>query len=170
MPTEKEYQQLVFNTAVECGLSELHAKIITAQATYESGHFASNVFKTDNNLFGMKMPARRSKRYISRASKITMISEGSTPYAHFDSIQNSVKDLILGYHCYNSTNWSQINSPVQYATYLKSKGYFGGSLSNYATFLDQTVKKFTWLKFTGLALIAQLIIGAVVVLALKFYN
>lgn len=142
----KEYQQIVFNAARAAGLNDAQAKIITAQATHESGNFKSNVFKTDNNLFGMKMPSKRSKQFIERPSKIVMRTEGATPYAHYSSIQNSVKDLILGWHAYNRTNWDKIKTPADYATYLKAKGYYGDTYSNYLTALVNHLKKLDWLK------------------------
>lgn len=141
--TTKEIQARIFNTATMAGLNPVQAKIIVAQATHESGNFKSNVFKTDNNLFGMKMPTQRSKKYIAGPSKIVMKKEGSTPYASYSSIENSVNDLILGYHVAKKTDWTKIKTPTEYAAYLKSKGYYGDTLSNYTNALQRFFKTIT---------------------------
>jgi len=160
--TKMDYQQIVFNAARAAGLNDVQAKIITAQATHESGNFKSNVFLTDNNLFGMKMPNKRSKQFIERASKIIMRSEGTAPYAHYSSIQNSVKDLILGWHLYNKTNWDKIKSPADYATYLKSKGYYGDTYSNYLTALVNQIKNLDWLKVGAAVSVSAVLICGII--------
>jgi len=161
--TTKEYQKIVFDAAINTGLNETQAKLITAQATHETGNFKSNVFKTDNNLFGMKMPSRRNKQYIERPSTIIMRSEGATPYAHYSSIENSVNDLVLGWHKYNGTNWSKIKTPADYATYLKSKGYYGDTFSNYLSALVRYFNSLDWLKITG-SFVAVILIAAIFLL------
>lgn len=138
--TTKNYQQLVFDTAKACGLNDEQARLIVAQAQHESADFTSHVFNTDNNLFGMKVPSVRSKKYIAGPSKIIRASEGATPYAHYDSVSNSVKDLILSWHAYNKTDWTKIHTAEQYAAYLKSKGYYGDSEENYYTALVRKLK------------------------------
>lgn len=144
----KEIQQIVFNTAKKAGLNDVQAKIIVAQSIHESGNYTSHVFKTDNNIFGMKIPAKRSKQFIERPSTIVMQSEGSTPYAHYATIQDSVNDLILSWHTYNRTDWNKIYTPELYAAYLKSRGYYGDSQSNYTNALVKYFKNVQWLKYT----------------------
>jgi len=167
MPTAKEYQQIIYNTAIKCGLNDLQAKIIAAQATHESGNFKSNVFKTDNNAFGMKMPTRRSKRFIARPSTIVMRSEGATPYAHYSSVENSIKDLILSWHAYNKTDWNKIKTVEDYANYLKSKSYYGDSVANYLKNLLYYVSKLNWLKYTGNIAVIVLIISVIIFITVK---
>ena len=41
-----------------------HPDIVMAQAIIESGNFKSNIFKENNNLFGMKMPEYRKTTAI----------------------------------------------------------------------------------------------------------
>lgn len=145
--TEKQaYQTRVFNRAIEAGLNNNQAKIITAQATHESGNFKSNVFNTDNNIFGMKYPSVRSRQYIDGKSSIVMMKEGTTPYAHYNSLERSVDDLILGWHKYNGTKWSNIDTPEQYAAYLKRKGYYGDTQSNYTKSITAIERTLDFLK------------------------
>lgn len=144
----KQYQQVVYNTAIDCGLNDTQAKIIISQAQHESGNFSSHVFKTDNNLFGLKMPVKRPKTYIERPSVIVMKNEGSAPYAHYTTIQDSVKDLIKGWHVFNKTDWNKITTPEQYAAYLKSRGYYGDNQSTYTKRLKGYFNNLSFFKYT----------------------
>lgn len=45
-------------------LNIAHPKIVIAQAMIESGNFKSNIFRENNNLFGMKMPEYRKTTAI----------------------------------------------------------------------------------------------------------
>ena len=45
-------------------LNIAHPDIVIAQAIIESGNFKSNIFKENNNLFGMKMPEYRKTTAI----------------------------------------------------------------------------------------------------------
>lgn len=60
--------------------------VVFAQAIVESAHFSSNVFKCENNLFGMKHPVRRQT-----------LSEGksNSGYATYDDWTFSVEDYKL---------------------------------------------------------------------------
>ena len=61
-------------------------EVVFAQALLESGNFTSNVFKEENNLFGMKYPRRR---------KTTSLEEGDTGYANYVHWTHSVYDYKL---------------------------------------------------------------------------
>ena len=161
MATEQQYQQVVFNTAKNCGLSDSNAKIITAQATLESGHFKSAVFLSDNNPFGMKVPSRRPKTYIDGSSSHVMRSEGATPYAHYDSLGRAVQDLILGYHVNFKTDWNRIESAADYAAKMKKNGYYGGEQSTYESNLTFFTDGFNWLKKTGALPIGLILLAGI---------
>lgn len=60
--------------------------VVFAQAVVESAHFSSNVFKNENNLFGMKHPKRRET--LSEG-------KGDTGYASYDDWTFSVEDYKL---------------------------------------------------------------------------
>ena len=57
--------------------------VVFAQALIESAHFTSEVFKCENNLFGMKQPYVR---------ETTSMSKGKTGYASYYDWTNSVED------------------------------------------------------------------------------
>jgi uncharacterized FlgJ-related protein len=61
-----------------------HVDVVLAQAILESGTFTSNVFKTKNNLFGMKVPGRRETTAINKKG-----------YAAYRSWLDCVKDYKL---------------------------------------------------------------------------
>jgi flagellum-specific peptidoglycan hydrolase FlgJ len=66
-------------------LNIAHPDIVIAQAIIESGNFKSNIFKENNNLFGMKMPAYRKTTAIG-------INRG---HAVYSSWRESVIDYAL---------------------------------------------------------------------------
>ena len=56
--------------------------IVMAQAKIESGHFTSAIFKENNNLFGMKLPAQRKTTAIGK----------NRGHAKYETWQDSVED------------------------------------------------------------------------------
>jgi len=66
-------------------LNIAHPDIVIAQAIIESGNFKSNIFKENNNLFGMKMPEYRKTTAIG-------INRG---HAVYSSWRESVIDYAL---------------------------------------------------------------------------
>ena len=67
-----------------------HPHIVLAQAKLETGDFRSRIFRQNNNLFGMKMPSRRS----------TSAHGSKSSYADYHSWEYSVIDLRLYYSTY----------------------------------------------------------------------
>lgn len=137
------YQSIIYNTAVDKGLTSSLANLLIAQAQLESGNFSSHIFLTCNNAFGYK--------YIGQALANGPCgqSPSGNSYAHYNSLEDSTKevaDWIL-------RRWDQfksINNPFDYAKALKKNGYYGESLSNYASGLSlfftnsiNNIKKFS---------------------------
>ena len=70
--------------------------IVMAQAKIESGHFTSAIFKENNNLFGMKLPAQRKTTAIGK----------NRGHAKYETWQDSVKD----YKIWQDTlGWSSLS-------------------------------------------------------------
>jgi flagellum-specific peptidoglycan hydrolase FlgJ len=70
-------------------INELKIKfpdIVFAQAVLESGHFQSQLFINQNNLFGMKAPKRR---------ETTAVNKGKQGYALYDTWTSSLYDYQL---------------------------------------------------------------------------
>jgi uncharacterized FlgJ-related protein len=79
--------------------------IILAQAKLESGHFTSNMFLKNNNIFGMK--EANSRAHLARGTR--------NNHALYDSWQDSVVDYAL----YYSTYLYDIRTEGEYFEYLR---------------------------------------------------
>jgi len=75
---ESLYEEIV-NQGIE------YPEIVWAQAVLESGNFKSDVFRGNNNLFGMKLPSRRS----------TVACGSKNGYATYNDWQESIRDYKL---------------------------------------------------------------------------
>lgn len=124
------------------GYSTTVAKIIAAQAMHESAKFSSNLFLKNANAFGMKVPSVRKSPYILSAGISAPASEGSTPYANYRSLEDSVKDLIH-WHSYVKSGLAGIITASQYAAVLKAKGFYGDTSTNYTTALNRHLSTIT---------------------------
>ena len=96
-------------------LKELNVRfphIVLAQSILETGHFNSNVFKANNNLFGMKMANRRCK-----TAKGTNLG-----HAYYDDWKESVMDYAL----FQSAYLRDLKTEKSYLDYL-DKNYAMGS-------------------------------------------
>lgn len=81
--------------------------IVFNQARLETNNFKSEVFKTNNNLFGMKHPAIRR----------TTSKESSLGYAYYNSYIESIKDYKLyQQRYYNGGDYYQFLIKYQYST------------------------------------------------------
>ena len=76
---EKDVYQKILSSGIK------YPEIALAQSILESGHFKSNVARTNNNLFGMRMPTRRKTTAIGKRGG----------YATYKSWQDSVEDYKL---------------------------------------------------------------------------
>ena len=88
-------------------VKELNIKfphIVLAQARLESGNFKSNIFKENNNLFGMK----EAKQRIS-TNKGTNL--GHAKYENW-------KECVVDYALYQATYLSKFKTEEQYYSYL----------------------------------------------------
>lgn len=80
--------------------------IVYAQAKLESGNFNSEIFKTNNNLFGMKQARKRPT-----TAKGTELN-----HAFYESWQESVVD----YGMFSATYLNDIKTESEYFVYLKA--------------------------------------------------
>lgn len=104
-----------------------YPQIVLAQAILESNNFSSNVFKTHNNIFGMKIPAKRpSFRTLNT----------NTTYSSYKSWKHSVID----YGFYQSSFIYKIKNEEEYLKYL-AKNYCTDK--NYIRKLQELIKSNT---------------------------
>lgn len=100
--------------------------IVLAQAKLETGNFTSQVFKNNNNLFGMK-------RAYKRPSTVKHISRGHGRYMHW---KESVLDYALRQAYYRAHS---MKSDEEYYQHLLDSGY--ASDPNYIQKLRSIVNK-----------------------------
>lgn len=166
--TTTEIKNRIYAQAIFKGASKDVARCIVAQSEHETGVWTSNVFKTNNNCFGMRMPSIRKSPYIIGAGTKPPASEGPTPYAHYASIEDSVSDLFEWFK-YNHVNLSAISTPEQYDAMLSSKGYHAQAQTIYTAALIRyfnELKSFVFSNPTNGIAILVLIIGV----AILFYH
>jgi len=137
--------QLIYNTAIQQGFNPMAAKLIAAQARFESADYSSNVFKLNNNTSGIKFIGQPN------AVRGTLSPEGDY-YAHFDTIQDSVNDKIV--RIYNITmrgvtpkQLKDSTDATEFANLLKQRGYYTSPASEYASGLRAKLLKINVLEF-----------------------
>ena len=119
MSTYKDYVTYVRALLIREGFTDEMAKLITAQAGFETGNFTSVIFKENNNLFGMKLP---------RVRKTTAIGE-NRGHAVYKNLEDSIKDYwlyskALGY-------LASYSSIVNWVRALVQKKYFEAKPEDY---------------------------------------
>jgi uncharacterized FlgJ-related protein len=134
------YDQIIYDTAVEQGFSPTAAKLVVAQARFESADYSSNVFKNNLNTSGMKYIGQPLATRGTPAPKNEQKCNGgcdSDYYAKFASVGDSAKDKIV--RLYNITmrgvtpeQLKNSKNAEEFASLLKKRGYYGAPESQYA--------------------------------------
>ena len=133
-----DIDQSIYNTAIEEGFSPTSAKLIVAQARLESSHYSSDVFKANNNMYGMKYVAQP----LATKGTLAPLNERSAScksggaclngdyYAKYSTIQDSAKDTIQ--RLYKKTRkgigfeqLKNVADATEFANKLKTRDYFG---------------------------------------------
>ena len=139
--TSTEIDQAIYNTAIKQGFNPIAAKLIVAQARFESADYTSAVFKANNNTSGIKyigssqINAQRGTPAPSNERRCNLQCNGDF-YAKFDTIQDAINDKIV--RLYNKTmggvtpqQLKDSTSADDFARKLKMRGYYGfGSLTS----------------------------------------
>lgn len=102
----------VFPRIVENGFRGELAKYVFAQAAFETGNFTSDIFKENNNLFGMKLPTIRA----------TLATGTNRNHATFKTVSDSITDFAL-YHKARAIS-TAFTSIAAYVDTLNKKNYF----------------------------------------------
>jgi flagellum-specific peptidoglycan hydrolase FlgJ len=150
----QELDQQIYITALNNKFSDESARLIVAQARLESADYSSNVFKNNFNMYGMKYigqklaergtiapKTERSKKCID-----TGICRNSDYYAKYKNPIDSVKDTITRLYQVNikgitPDQLKNAKTPLEFATLLKKRGYFGVTADQYAKGLNSKLKK-----------------------------
>lgn len=114
----------------------MYPDIVLAQAKLESGNYTSNIYKSNKNLFGMKIASKRAT-LGKTAKEINQLDNGidnrnKNGHAHYLSWESSVLDYALF-----QMRFCGKMSREQYLTYL-GKNY--ASIPDYRKRLEHTLK------------------------------
>ena len=128
-----QYDQTIYETAIKQGFNPLAAKLIVAQARYESADYTSNVFQKNLNTSGMKFIGQPLATRGTPAPKNEQRCNGgcdSDYYAKFRSVQDSATDKIV--RLYSKTmggvtpeQLKNVKSADEFAELLKRRNYYG---------------------------------------------
>lgn len=116
----QENYGIIRSELLSAGYSENMAKIVTAQAMWETANFTSEVFQNNNNYFGMRQPKQRQTTSLGDVGG----------YASYNTPDDSIKDLIMWFDAKGDTQ-KDYDTPEIYVNYIKSKNYFSDTLSHY---------------------------------------
>jgi len=103
-------------------LDENQVKFIYAVSRHETGNFTSLLSQKYNNLFGMRPSYKRNKLYESS------VKLDSGEYAVYNDPVNSIADFV---DWFNYHGKPVPDSPLGGVMFMKSKGYFEDSSTNY---------------------------------------
>jgi uncharacterized FlgJ-related protein len=167
----KSNDQILYDVAISEGFNPVAAKLIAAQARFESADYTSRVFLANNNTSGMKFVGQPLATRGTPAPKNEQRCNGgcdSDYYAKFRSVEDSARDKIS--RNYNKTmrgvtpeQLKNVKSPEEFASLLKKRGYYGAPESQYAAGLRAKLLRIQIVEFIqtnknklliGLALIA----------------
>jgi uncharacterized FlgJ-related protein len=137
--------QKIYNTAIEQGFNPTAAKLIVAQARFESADYTSNVFKKNNNTSGVKFIGQKN------AVQGTLSPEGNY-YAKYNTVQDSLNDKIV--RLYNikmrgvtPEQLKNATDATEFANLLKQRGYYGSSAAEYAAGLRAKLLRINIVEF-----------------------
>ncbi len=119
------------------GLPAALASLVLAQAKHETGNFSSDAFVLGNNAFGYS--------YVPggywQLTTPNPASEGSRQMAAYGSLEDSVGEIIDWLYRRQSEGvfpaLTTVTTPEQYATLLRSAGYYTAPLSEYVAGLQR---------------------------------
>ena len=176
------YDQIIYETALQEGFNPKAAKLIVAQARFESADYSSNVFKNNLNTSGMKyigqpLAQRGSIAPASERSakcKTDNICVNSDYYAAFKSVGDSARDKIQ--RNFNITikgvtpqQLKAVQTPEEFARLLKQRGYYGDKESTYANGLRAKLLRIQVVEFVTKNRNMLMIGGGLVLLSIAFY-
>lgn len=128
MSTINNIYKDVFLKLLAAGFTESQSKILVAQAAHETANFTSDIFRNNNNLFGMKFPHVRDTLAIAERRG----------HAVYKDIDESIKDFAIYYKnfAYLST-YSTVNA---YIEAIAQKKYFEANIEEYKTGVNHFYK------------------------------
>lgn len=163
------FNQALQGSAVNPGVPEPLAALITQQAMHETAGFTSNAWIQDHNGFGYKYVGSRYQ-----SGRGIKASEGDY-YGHYPTYQDSVKELIDWIYRRKKAgqfpaDLRDITTPEEYAKLLKQADYYGDTIANYLAGLKRWAMTFSRSAAAGGVLIVTAVIVALIWIGNKSHN
>lgn len=176
------YDQLIYDVAIKNGFKPSAAKMVVAQARFESADYTSNVFKNNLNTSGMKyigqpLATRGTLAPVSERSA-KCVREGVCSnrdyYAKFASVSDSAKDKI-------ERNFSKTikgvtpeqlknaQTPEEFARLLKQRGYYQDKETTYANGLKAKLLRIQVVEFVQKNKNVLTLVAGISILAISYY-
>ena len=133
-----QYYKVISDGLDSEGLTDetLH-RLATAQSMHETGIFASNLLKSNKNLFGMMMPSKRP----------TVATGKANGFAQYESALDSARDYAM---YYKYVGYPETFQDVKsFVSALKAKAYFEDNLTTYMSGVASHYKKLNQLLNVG---------------------
>lgn len=174
----------IYNLARANGFTDQAARLIVAQARLESSNYTSNVFKNNNNMFGLKYLGIRQP--LATRGTLAPLSERSAPckinvqnclnsdfYAKYATPLDSAKDLITRLYAITRNGITpqmlkNADTPEKFANLLKRRNYYGSPKTDYAAGLKARLKKIVIQSGTGLITPINILMPILFFLAFKY--
>ena len=168
---------IIYNVAIKNGFSDLSARLIVAQARFESADYTSRVFKLNNNTSGMKFISTARQPLATRGTLAPRNERSASCqadgtgclnrdfYARFNSVEDSAKDKIerlykITINGVTPAMLKKVKSPLEFAELLKRRGYYGfyrygttgapAEINQYSRGLSAKLKKVVIITGTGI--------------------
>jgi uncharacterized FlgJ-related protein len=139
--------QTIYDVAIRNGFSPATSKLIVAQARFESGNYKSNVFKQNNNLFGMKFVAQplATRGTLAPSNERSSVDRNTNYYAKYKNPEDSVKDVVERLYSKTIGGVTQLQlqnaqTSLDFAKLLKLRGYYGGTPEEYSNGLKSRLR------------------------------
>lgn len=169
-----QLDQTIYQMAVEEGFTPTAAKFVVAQARLESADYGSNVFKNNNNMYGMKYVGQS----LAERGTAAPASERSCNltcdrdyYAKYDTPVDSARDVLQRLYriTRSGVTFDQLanaSTPAEFSQLLKQRGYYGATVDHYTNLLNSKLRKISVIEWysnnkttVNLAVVGGLIIG-----------
>ena len=148
-----QFDQKIYETALANGFTKEAAKLVVAQARFESNDYKSNVFVNNLNTSGMKfigqpLATRGTLAPLSERSancKANSVCVNSDYYAKFKNVGDSAKDKIERLYEINMggvtpSQLKNVSTAEEFARLLKLRRYYGAPESQYANGLKAKLR------------------------------
>jgi hypothetical protein len=152
--TPAQIDQEIYLMALANGFTDVSARLIVAQARLESADYTSNVYKNNFNAYGMKFVGQplATRGTLAPKSERTKdcikknICSNINFYAKYQNASDSAKDVITRLYSktlkgVTSIQLKNAKTPIEFATLLKQRGYYGASITQYSNGLSSKLKK-----------------------------